>query len=194
MGSSFPAGAVFYIYSIAPTDSRLISDKVRTKFGLKWYWNPDFFRVIIRKTNVRTLIEYIIPYSLGLSSAQANHRNPRQEQRRLYAETIKEIKRGMVPVYPSRDQTAHLQRAVPEVCSSLQAKLPGTSHRMPQILRKVDCQKRWKIRTYFITNHIRAQEWYRYTPSEFSPLLRPPKPDIRTISLTNLPQRRDTWW
>ena len=56
----------------------------------------------------------------------------------------------------------------------------------------MDCQKESKSGPYFITIYTWAQEWYCYLPSDFSPLLRPPKPDIRTISLTNLPQRRDT--
>ena len=146
----------------------------------------------MQQTNVRTFIEYIIPYSLGLSSAQANHRNPRQEQRRLYAETIKKSERGMVPIYPSRDRTSHLQRTVPEMCSSLQAKLPGVGHRMSQILRKMDCPSESKTAPNFIIICTWAQEWYCYPPSDFSPLLRPPKRVFSTISLTNFSQRGDT--
>ena len=115
-----------------------------------------------------------------------------QRKRREYAQIIEESKSRMVHVHSSGNWKAHLQRLVPEMYSSLQTKLPGTGHRMPQILRKVDCQKGSKTATYFITIYTLVQEWYRYPPSEFSPLLRPPKRVFRTLSLTNYPQRSNT--
>ena len=57
-------------------------DGIPTKSRRIPYWNPDFFCAIIRKTNVRTFIGFIIPHSRELSSAGSSGECPRKTKER----------------------------------------------------------------------------------------------------------------